>query len=170
MVIGREDGMKSHMMMVLAVGIAVWLPAVAGLHTAQASEGKGGVMGNSPIGFWELASNDADKSVEFFRTVFGWKIDFNEDLGFYHAPIDPSENIFGGGYIFTLKDAQMPFLTLYIVVEDLDAMVERVEEHGGYIVDPPRMIGKSYLCLFNEPSGVTFAMIEARKQEDKKED
>ncbi len=161
--------MKSHMM-VLAVILAVCLAAVAELDTAQASEGQGGGMSNSPIGFWELASNDADKSVEFFRTVFGWRIDFNEELGFYHAPIDPSENIFGGGYIFTLKDAQLPFLTLYIVVGDVDAMVERIEEHGGYIVHPPRMIGKSYICLFNEPSGVTFAMIEARKPQDKKED
>ena len=36
---------------------------------------------------------------------------------------------------------------------------------GGFIVDPPRELpGGSRLCLFDEPSGVTLAMIQATKK------
>jgi predicted enzyme related to lactoylglutathione lyase len=150
--------------------VAVACLVVSTLCGAQGSFGEEGGTPVNPIAFWELASNDADASVQFFRDVFGWKIEFNEDLGFYQAPIDPSENSFSGGYIFTLKKAKLPFLTLYIAVEDIDAMAERVEEHGGHIVEGPLVIGRSRLCLFNEPSGVTFSMIEIRKPEDKSGD
>jgi predicted enzyme related to lactoylglutathione lyase len=154
----------------LRLTVMVCLLLVTMLCSARGSYAEGGEMPTNPIAFWELASNDADASVKFFRDVFGWKIEFNEGLGFYQAPIDPSENSFSGGYIFTLKKAKLPFLTLYIAVEDIDAMAKRVEEHGGHIVEGPLMIGRSKLCLFNEPSGVGFAMIEIRKPEEKTDD
>ena len=154
----------------LRLAAIMCLLVVLTLCSAQDVCAEGGEMPMNPIAFWELASNDADASVKFFRDVFGWKIEFNEGLGFYQAPVDPSENSFGGGYIFTLKKAKLPFLTLYIAVEDIDAMAERVEEHGGHIVEGPMMIGRSKLCLFNEPSGVGFAMIEIRKPEEKADD
>jgi predicted enzyme related to lactoylglutathione lyase len=35
------------------------------------------------------------------------------------------------------------------------------EEAGGFIVDPPLDLpSRSRICLFNEPSGVTLAMIQ----------
>ena len=35
------------------------------------------------------------------------------------------------------------------------------QENGGFIVDPPAELAPGeWLCLFNDPSGVTFAMIQ----------
>lgn len=40
-------------------------------------------------------------------------------------------------------------------------MAQKVTEHGGFIVDAPFDVGGGeWICLFNEPSGVTFAMIQ----------
>ena len=51
--------------------------------------------------------------------------------------------------------------SIYIRVDDIHAMAKKVGEHGGLIVDPPLEIGAGeWICLFNEPSGVTFAMIQ----------
>ena len=87
---------------------------------------------NNPIVCWELASHDEEKSAGFFRDVFGWDAAFDEKLGFYRvsapAGSDPAH-----GYIFTLRKAKLPFLTLYIAVGDIAAMRDRVEEHGGSI-------------------------------------
>jgi predicted enzyme related to lactoylglutathione lyase len=116
-------------------------------------------MSPNPIVWWELASHDAEKTVEFFRDVFGWQIDFDERVGFFKTRHDPP-TVSGGG-IFTLRRAKLPFLTLYIRVDDIQAMVRKVEEHGGFIVDPPLDTGEGeWICLFNEPSGVTLAMIQ----------
>jgi predicted enzyme related to lactoylglutathione lyase len=68
-----------------------------------------------------------------------------------------------------MRKAKLPFLTLYIKVEDIFTMANRVEESGGHIVEAPFDIGGgSYICLFNEPSGVTLAMIQPGAGETKR--
>ncbi len=116
-------------------------------------------MSENPIVWWELASHDSEKSVKFFRDVFGWKLDFDEKAGFFKMRHKPP-TVSGGG-IFTLKRAKLPFVALYISVEDIHGMAKKVTEHGGFVVDPPVDTGGGeWICLFNEPSGVTFAMIQ----------
>ena len=72
-----------------------------------------------------------------------------------------------GDGVFTLRRAKLPFLTIYIKVDDLDAKVKLIEDNGGFIVvDPPLDLPSgSRICLFNEPSGVTLAMIQAAKKQ-----
>ena len=120
-------------------------------------------MQKNPVVFWELASHDMEKSAAFFRDVFEWDINMNERLGFYIAPATspPDETIDGG--IFTLGKARLPFVALYIQVADIDAKAKLIEEKGGFIVEAPfDNPGGSRICLFNEPSGVTFAMIQPK--------
>jgi len=119
-------------------------------------------MPENPIVFWELASNDAEKSVEFFRTVFGWETNYDEDSGIYFIPAGQTGPRFSGGGIFSLRRAKLPFLTIYIQVEDIEEKMIKIEEAGGLIVDPPQTFveGGPLICLFNDPSGVTFAMLQ----------
>ena len=115
-------------------------------------------MASNPIVWWELATHNQEKSAKFFQDVFGWDLALDESVGFYKMQHDPPR-ITGGG-IFTLKRAKLPFVSLYIQVEDIHAKAKEVEEHGGLIKDPPFEISPgTWLCLFNEPSGVEFAMI-----------
>ena len=117
-------------------------------------------MQKNPVVFWEIASHDAEASVQFLRSVFDWDIEFDEGVGFYIVPdSEPGRRIDGG--VFTLKKARLPFLTIYIEVDDLEATVKLVEEHGGHIIEPPLDLASgSRICLFNEPSGVTLAIIQ----------
>lgn len=118
-------------------------------------------MADSPIWWWELASHDAPKTVEFLKRVFGWDIRFDEGAGFFTVPADRAHAELHGGGVFTLRKARLPFLTLYIRVEDIFAKAKEVEQAGGHIVEAPFRIGSgSHICLFNEPSGVTLAMIQ----------
>ncbi len=119
-------------------------------------------MTGDPIVCWELASHDEAKSAEFFRKVFDWEVPFDEKLGFYRVK-SPGTPTCSRGLIFTLRQAKLPFLTLYIGVKDIDAKRRLVAEHGGFIVIEPFAIGDGErICLFNEPSGVTFAMIQEK--------
>jgi len=122
-------------------------------------------MQKNPVIFWELASNDMEKSVQFFRDVFEWRIEFNESLGFYIVPDStPVDQSLEGG-IFTLRRAKLPFVSLYLQVEDIVGKARLVEEKGGLVIEAPHEIpGGSRICLFNDPSGVTFAMIEPKKR------
>jgi predicted enzyme related to lactoylglutathione lyase len=122
-------------------------------------------MSTNPIVFWELASSNAESSVEFFNKVFDWQLELDKSVGFYTLPIPKEENEFGGGGVFTLKKAKLPFLTLYIRVDDIDLKAKLIEENGGHIVEPPHeILGGSKICLFNEPAGTTFAMIQRKNR------
>ena len=116
---------------------------------------------DNPIVWWELATQDADKSVKFLREVFGWELKFNEKLGFYVMEHPPKMD---GGGVFTLKQAKLPFMALYIQVEDIQAMREKIVEHGGRITEEPHDLGSgTWICLFTDPSGVEWALIQPRK-------
>jgi len=124
-------------------------------------------MQTNPVLFWELASSDMERSAAFFRELFDWQINFNERLGYYLLPETTPKDDSLEGAIFTLKRAKLPCLTIYIQVEDIDVKAALVEEKGGFIVEAPFEISpRSRICLFNEPSGVTFAMIQSKPETD----
>jgi predicted enzyme related to lactoylglutathione lyase len=144
------------------------LAAVAA--TAQANDGQPEVDGGpppNPVVFWELATHDGPRSVEFFSTVFGWESTPVPGAKTYFHTLDTggaAGSIDGG--IFTLRKARPAFVAVYILVEDIEAKAEQVAAAGGLIVEAPtETLPGTWVCLFNDPSGVTFAMIEKRPTE-----
>jgi predicted enzyme related to lactoylglutathione lyase len=125
-------------------------------------------MSTNPVCWWELASHDAKRTVDFLKKVFDWNLTFDEKLGFYLMPTSKSERqAFGGGGVFTLRKAKLPFMALYIRVDDIEDKARLIEASGGFIVEGPFEIQSgAQLCLFNEPSGVTFAMIQPATDSD----
>ena len=115
----------------------------------------------NPVVYWELASHDAPRTVEFMRCVFGWKAEYDAESTIYEYPSGENAGSFAGGGVFTLRRARLPFLTIYISVKDIDSKARLVEENGGFIVEAPFQVNPhTRICLFNEPSGVTLAMLE----------
>jgi predicted enzyme related to lactoylglutathione lyase len=122
------------------------------------------IMPNNPVIYWELASHDAPQTVDFLKKVFDWDFEYDARTTIHELPVELTP-VQGGG-VFTLRRAKLPFLTIYIKVDDLDAKVKLIEENGGFIVDPPLTLPSgSRICLFNEPSGVTLAMIQSAKEQ-----
>ncbi|MBN1643826.1 MAG: hypothetical protein JW856_03305 [Dehalococcoidales bacterium] len=118
-------------------------------------------MQKNPVCYWELASHDAKKTTEFLKKVFDWEDEYDKKTGIYEFPAGEVKTAFAGGGVFTLKKAKLPFLTIYIRVDDIDTKAKLIEEHGGFIVEAPFKINAhTKICLFNEPSGVTLAMLE----------
>lgn len=117
-------------------------------------------MTHNPICYWELASHDAEKTAAFLKALFAWEITLDPRTGIFEIPAGEARAHFSGGGVFTLRRARLPFLTLYIRVDDVDAKAKQAEALGGLIVIAPFNIDSaSRICLFNEPSGVTLAVI-----------
>lgn len=118
----------------------------------------------NPVVYWELASHDADKSSRFLQDVFGWQMEYDPNTTIYEAPGEMKEGSCPGG-VFTLRKAKLPFLTMYIQVTDIEEKARQIQASGGYIVEGPFALPSgSRICLFNEPSGVTLAMLEPAKK------
>jgi len=120
-------------------------------------------MPSNPVIYWELASHDAAKTVEFLKQVFDWNFEYDPATTIHELPADYTP--MQGGGVFSLRRARLPFLTLYIKVDNLDAKVKLIEDHGGFIVDPPLDLPTgARICLFSEPSGVILAMIQPARR------
>lgn len=121
------------------------------------------MQNKNPICWWELATHDADKSVEFLQKAFDWNLVYDEQQNLYETKPEDyagSGGLSGGG-VFTLRKAKLPFLTMYIKVDDIDAKAKLIEELGGHIVEAPfDLPSGTRICLFNEPSGITLAMLQ----------
>jgi predicted enzyme related to lactoylglutathione lyase len=152
-------------MKVTAVSILILLLClVFGAHchaeeSAMPEEQKTDQHGN-PVVFWELASHDAERSVGFFKKTFDWEIEKVPNTILYGVDSRTEDQGISGG-IFTLRKARLPFLTIYILVDDIEEKARLIEKNGGLIIEPPHEISSgSWICLFNDPSGVTFAMLQ----------
>jgi hypothetical protein len=54
-------------------------------------------------------------------------------------------------------------LKVNVLVHYIEPVARLVEPAGGMIVEPPHEISQgTWICLFNDPIGVTFAMLEER--------
>ena len=122
---------------------------------------------DNPVVFWELASHDAERSIAFFEAIFDWEFNAPPESPLYVARTATEDGGVNGG-IFTLSKAKLPFLTVYILVDDIVDRAKLIEESGGLIIEEPHEIpGGSWICLFNDPSGATFAMLQQKKADAK---
>lgn len=145
----------------LTVSIAL---ALIGLSAAAPAAGQETTAATAnPVVFWELASHDAEKSIAFFEAIFDWEFNAPPESPLYVARTATDEGGVNGG-IFTLSQAKLPFLTVYVLVDDIVERARLITENGGLVIEEPHEIpGGSWICLFNDPSGATFAMIQQDK-------
>jgi predicted enzyme related to lactoylglutathione lyase len=55
----------------------------------------------------------------------------------------------------------VPGMTADLIVEDLDAVIELIEEHGGE-ADAPQEWSRGRFSLFTDPDGIAWELIEER--------
>ena len=103
--------------------------------------------------YFEIPSDDPEKSMDFFKEVFGWKF---EQFGSneYWSAISGDENITGiNGAISKRKDPKEPVVTT-IAVENLDEYTRKIEKAGGKIVMPKMSVPKiGWIAYFIDPDG-----------------
>jgi len=104
-------------------------------------------MQKNPVCFWELASHDAEESVAFFEKVFEWQAQYDDRIGIYEFPAEEGANSFFGGGVFTLRRAKLPFLTVYIRVEDIETKAKRVDLSWNHQLNSRQ--AQKYACSTN---------------------
>jgi uncharacterized protein len=111
---------------------------------------------------FELASNDLERTAEFYRDVFGWQIQRWEGPVDYWMVTTGDENSPGinGGLMQTSGEFKGTINT--IVVDDIDGAISRVLAHGGEIVFPKDAIpGIGYQAYFKDNSGIIVGLHQA---------
>lgn len=132
--------------------------AIAGVW--EAKEHKGAAFVTEPGGWnWsQLLTRDKDAAMDFFGEVFDWHLREDETWGEYIGLGDEGNEIGGATQAGDELPAEVPaHWQVSFLTDDLDALLAKVDEHGGRRVGPIEdtpLDGRSVLLA--DPQGATF--------------
>jgi len=110
-----------------------------------------------PIVHWEIQARNADALHGFYRDLFGWTIDANNEMK-YGMVESAGKGGINGGIGGTPDGASR--IVVYAQVNDINDTLAKVESLGGKTVMPRTDIGVVIMALFQDPDGNTFGVIE----------
>ena len=105
----------------------------------------------------EFASTDPRRTRKFLEDVFGWTFQSMPGMEYhvYATPLGP------GGAVMEPEERPAGILN-YVLSDDLDADLRKIEAAGGKILGPKREIpGVGWWALFEEPTGIALALFES---------
>jgi hypothetical protein len=121
----------------------------------------GASLVNTPgsLAWNELASTDPDASAEFYRELFGWRIEPFEGTEGYLG-IQNSEGQSNGG-IRAATEHEPSYWLVYFGAEDADATAAKATELGATTL-AQMDIGVGKIAVLQDPQGAVFALYAGR--------
>jgi uncharacterized protein len=106
-------------------------------------------MGN-PTMWFEVAGKDHEALKGFYSSLFDWQL--TDMDGMPYATIDTGGEGIPGG-IGAAPPGDSGHVTFYVLVEDLEAALGKVEALGGKRTMGPMDIPSGQIALFTDPEG-----------------
>ena len=108
---------------------------------------------NNRVVHFEIPCDDPEKTMEFFKTVFGWKFEQFGNESYWSAVTGDQASPGINGGIMKKRDPRQPVVNS-IDVANLDEAADSIEKAGGKIVVPKMPIpGIGWLAYFTDPDG-----------------
>ncbi len=105
---------------------------------------------------FEVPSTDIERSVEFYKGLFGWEFAGvgDPDYAMFSTPDGP------GGAIEKAQAGRGSNVIVYIEVADIPSVLAKVEKLGGEIVREKTLISEEfgYWAMVADPSGVRIGL------------
>lgn len=109
---------------------------------------------------FEVPFDDADRATRFYREVFDWQLQSMPDMGYTLVSTGPmgeqgmptEPGYIGGGMLARQDPVRTPVITLE--VDDIDAALAAVEQHGGTSVQAKQPVGEmGFAAYFTDSEG-----------------
>ncbi|MDQ4026688.1 MAG: VOC family protein, partial [Actinomycetota bacterium] len=107
--------------------------------------------------------NDPRAAADFYRKLFGWRIEEAEGSGGVYSTIYVGERTNGG--IFALTEEMHgvpPHWGVYFGVDDCEKAVARVEELGGRVLVPTMDVEAGSFVIVADPQGASVSLFSGR--------
>jgi uncharacterized protein len=111
---------------------------------------------NGKICYIEIPATDVARSSDFYSRVFGWTI---RQRGDGATAFDDTTGQVSGTWV-TGRPPQSPGLVVYIMVEDAQAIVKKLEATGAEIVQPIGGDPGETTARFRDPGGNIMAIYQ----------
>ncbi|WP_186579566.1 VOC family protein [Aquibacillus kalidii] len=114
------------------------------------------------VGF-ELSSQDPQKAIEFYSSVFGWEI--AEPQWDYWAVATTSDDTGINGGIGKGPNDHPHGTRIQIEVDSIDDAMEKAVNNGALIVRDKMEFDSFYLAYLVDPVGLGFGLIQKRNED-----
>jgi uncharacterized protein len=142
-------------------------PAGAFLGVWEPGQMKGAEVMDAPnsFGWAELNARGIDKSIDFYKKVFGWshkKSDMGGgDMPEYHEFQLNGDSIAGGMEMNAMVPAEVPSYWMpYFEVADTDKSFDKAIELGGREIVAPQDFPGGRFAILSDPQGATFGLLK----------
>lgn len=112
----------------------------------------------APVVHFEILSRNAEGLQKFFGELFDWSVDTNNPQSYGLVDTQNERGIPGGIGAPQQGDG---WVTFYVMVDDLQATLDRAEGLGGRTLMPPTEVGPEVkLAMFADPDGHTIGLTQ----------
>ena len=112
-----------------------------------------------PIVHWEIGAKNVAKMSDFYAKLFDWPIDMTNPA---YAMVDAQGDGIGGGIMQTPEQAP-PYVSFYVSVDDLEAMLAKAKGLGATTIVPPTPIeGVGAFAMFSDPEGHVIGLLKPK--------
>ncbi len=113
--------------------------------------------------WWELHTRDYDRTVQFYRDVFGWTTSTEGDSPeFRYSTLKVGDEQFAGvmdasGF---LPEHAPAHWSVYFGTDDTDKSLEQIKAAGGKVVQPAEDTPYGRLATGSDPTGALFKLVQ----------
>jgi predicted enzyme related to lactoylglutathione lyase len=99
----------------------------------------------------ELSAKDPKAAGDFYKELFGWKIDVDEKSKYVQFTPDEAP---GGGFNQVGENAKAGDVLVYVSTDDIEASLAKAVKLGGKSLMPKTEIpGFGWFAIFSDPTG-----------------
>ena len=122
-------------------------------------------MASARVVHFEIPFDDGDRARDFYTRVFDWSLDSMPELEYTGVSTGPAGDdgmpsepgYIGGG--MAKREGTFTHPTVVMAVDDIDAMLKVVEQHGGSVVSPKEPVGDmGFAAYFTDTEGNTLGL------------
>lgn len=116
----------------------------------------------NPVNWFEIPANDLDRATAFYEYVLGVKLTLQDFGPLKMAWFPMTEDAPGATGTLIKADAYTPShagTMVYFSVDDIEAVLHRVNERGGIVLNPKTSIGEfGFVAHFEDCEGNRIAL------------
>lgn len=121
-------------------------------------------MTSHPVNHLEIAASDPNAAADFYKAVFGWKIEVEENMNY--VQFLPEEGGIGGAFTEVGENNPAGSVLAYVSTDDIEVSLGKVEANGGKTLVPKTEIpGFGHFAVFADATGGTVGLFSGNPEE-----
>lgn len=107
-------------------------------------------MADGKICYLQIPAKDVNQSASFYKAAFGWN---TRQRGDGALAFDDTVGGVSGTWVLNRKPTTEVGLLIYIMVDNIEATIEKIIANGGKIIQPVGADAPEITARFTDPAG-----------------